>query len=478
MKRHLRYIRALPVPLGLALVMSGCAVGPRYATPETPSIVLASPQAAEVMQPLEKGAEARPAPWWTFFEDEGLARWVEAALAHNHDIRRAQANLLAARAIFDERQLDRLPGITSSAGYTRSVRQQPGTGGQPVRTLAESWQAGFDVQWEIDLFGRLDRLGRSAMAHAEASQAELELARLSIAAEVARVWFEAQGLRRQLEVAELETESWRQTVSLAEAGTRAGAGLPEDVENARAHLLRSEAAIAPLQAALQKARYRLDVLAGQRPGEGLAEFASLPARPSALQLPVGDADRLIRHRPDVVRAERLLAASVEDVGAATADLYPRLNLGGFIGFFALRGGDLGSAASRAFELAPGLTWPAWRLGNARARLRGAEAISQGALAGYEQALLRAQEDVENAVTELAEQQRHLALLLKAARHAQAAFEIAGKRYRAGAGPYQAVLENQRALFQTKQQIAQAETASYLHVVALYKALGWGAGKHV
>lgn len=460
-----------------AFVVSGCAVGPRYTEPETPPIVLASPS-VEVVLPTVGSFEAMPARWWVFFKDEGLTQWVDAALAHNHDIRRARANLLAARAIFDERQLDRLPGVTSAAGYTRSLSQQPGGGGPPVRTLSESWQAGFDVQWEIDLFGRLDRLSRSAMAYAEASQAELELARLSVAAEVARVWFEAQGIQRQLEVAEQEADSWRETVSLAEAALRAGAGLPEEVENARTNLLHSEAAIPTLTTALQKARYRLDVLAGRRPGQGLADPAALSAAPHALQLPVGDADRLIRRRPDVVRAERLLAASVENVGAATADLYPRLNLGGFIGFFALRGGDLGSAASRAFEFAPGLSWPALRLGNARARLRGAEAISQGAFAGYEQTLLRAQEDVENAITELIGHQRHLAFLLKSARHAQAAFEIADKRYRVGTGRYQAVLENQRALFQTKQRIAQAETASYLHVVALYKALGWGAGQPV
>ncbi len=465
MKTYSRYAWVLAA----ALALSGCTVGPRYVQPGTPPIELASPQTAQL---VAGQAGTMPADWWTFFEDEGLTRWIEAALAYNHDIRRAQANLLTARAVLDERRLDRLPGVTSGVGYTRGIRQQPDTNGRSARTLSESWQAGFDVQWEIDLFGRMNRLSQAAMARAEAGQADLELARLSIAAEVARTWFEAQGLRRQRRVAAQETANWRETVRLAEANARAGAGLPEDLENARANLQRSESAIPPLAAALQQAHYRLDVLAGQRPGKGLAEPGELPAEALALQLPLGDVDRLIRHRPDVARAERLLAASVEDVGAATADLYPRLNLGGFLGFFALRGGDFGNAASRAFSLAPVLDWPALRLGNARARLRGAEALSQGARAVYEQSLLRAQEDVENAVTRLVEHQHHLASLLQSARHAQAAFEIADKRYRAGAGSYQAVLENQRTLFQLKQQIAQSETNSWLHAVALYKALGW------
>ncbi|WP_418646577.1 efflux transporter outer membrane subunit [Thauera butanivorans] len=458
----------------LATALTGCAVGPKYVKPDTPAVVLASPQTVELAasQAMDSSA-TMPADWWRFFEDEGLARWIETALSHNHDIRQAQARLLGARAVFDERRLDRLPGVTSSAGHVRGIQQQASNDGR--RRLSESWQAGFDVQWEIDLFGRLDRLQQAAMARAEASRADLALTRLSIAAEVARAWFDAQGHRRQLDVARQEADNWRETVRLAEASQRAGAGLPEEVESARANLLRSEAAIPPLTAALQQARYRLDVLAGRRPGQARAELpdpAETRFAPLATQLPLGDVKHLILARPDVIRAERLLAASVENVGAATAELYPRLDLGGFFGFFALRDGDLGSAASRTFQAAPTLSWPALRLGNARARLRAARAQSEGLLAVYEQVLLNAQEEVENAITTLAEQQRQLAVLLQSAGHAQAAFDIAGKRYRAGAGSYQAVLESQRTLFQLRRQIVQEETGSQVQVVALYKALGW------
>ncbi|MFT0850305.1 efflux transporter outer membrane subunit [Achromobacter sp. F4_2707] len=457
----------------LTSALAGCTVGPHYVRPQPSSIVLASPQAAEF---VATEADTMTTEWWRVFEDEDLNQWINAALAHNHDIRQAQANLLAARAVFDERRLDRLPGLTSGADYTRGIQQQVSNSGQ--RTLSESWRAGFDVQWEIDLFGRLDRLKDAAMARAEASEAELEMMRLSIVGEVARTWFELQGYRRQLEVARQETDNWRETVRLAQASLRAGAGLPEDVENAQANLLRSEAALPLLTASVQQMRHRLDVLAGQRPGHGgLPDPTAVRAAPLAAQLPLGDVSQLILARPDVVQAERLLAASVEDVGAATAELYPRIDLGGFLGFFALRDGDFGSAASRAFQIAPAVSWPALRLGNARARLRGAEALSDKAWARYEQALLNAQEEVENAVTQLAEQQRQLAALLRAGQHAQAAFEIADKRYRAGAGNYQAVLENQRALFQVRREVAQQEAIAQTRIVALYKALGLGALPH-
>ncbi len=461
-------IHTLSAILAAGIALAGCTVGPQYAQPVSPSIELASVQKTQFRTVGDQAA------WWTFFEEDGLTQLIAVALAHNHDIRQAQASLWASRAILDERRLDRYPAVTAQGGYQRSIEQQPGSSGEPQRLSSEVYRAGFDAQWEIDLFGRLHRLAQSALARAEAAQAELELMRLTIAADVARSYYERAGLQRSLDVARAQVQSWGETVQLIQTRVELGSGLPEDYESARTNLLRSEAAIPALLAAVQASQYRLDVLTGQRPGQVHAGSHAPAPAPLVGRLPLGDVDSLIRNRPDVVRAERLLAASTEDVGAATADLYPRLNLGGFIGFFALRGGDLGSA-SRAFEIAPSVSWPAFHLGNAQARLRGAKALSGGALARYEQALLQAQEEVENAVTGLARHQESLASLLQSASHGAVALDIATKRYRAGSGSYTAVLENQRALFQIQQEIAQAETASYIKAIALYKALGWGIG---
>lgn len=462
MKKYQAWI----VILSAGTLLAGCAVGPQYAKPVTPPIALASKQTGEF------NASVHLAPWWTFFDEQRLTQLISTALTHNHDIRQAQANLRSSRAVFDERSLDRLPTVTAQAGYQRGIAQQADANGKPERRLSETWRAGFDAQWEIDLFGRLNRLSQSAQARSEAAQAELDLIQLTIAADVARAYYEGQGLQRRLDVARAQAQSWRETLKLVQARVGLGSGSPEERENARANLLRSEAVIPPLAVALQQMRFRLDVLTGHRPGHTTVEANAPSPAPLARQLPLGDVDSLIRNRPDVVRAERMLAASTEDVGAATAELYPRLSLGGFIGFFALRGSDLGSA-SRAFEIAPSISWPALRLGSARARLHGSQALSDGALARYEQSLLQAQEDVEHAVTQLTQQQARLASLLQSATHGAAALNIAMKRYRAGSGNYMAVLENQRAMFEIRHELAQAETASYIHVIALYKALGWG-----
>lgn len=457
--------------LALPALLAACAVGPDYQEPALAPIRLHSPQAAQFGVQEEAVAAAE---WWRFFDDPVLAQYVQAALEHNHDMRRAWANLQTARAAFDERQHDRLPDVSVQASHQRGRQQQAGAQGEAERVSTRSYRLGLDVQWEIDLFGRLARLSEAALARAQASEAQWRQVRLSIVAEVAYAYFEGLGLHRQLAEAKARAASWRETVALAQAKVRAGNGLEDELENARSQWQISQADIAPLRAALQQAAYRLDVLMGQRPGASAHRFEHLPALPLAARLPLGDVDAQIRQRPDVRQAERQLAASTADIGAATADLYPRLDLAGFIGFFALRGADLGSAA-RAFDIAPVATWPSLRLGSARARLRAAQAAGDGALAAYEQTVLRAQEEVENAVSGLVEHQRRVRALVQAAAHAQAALDLAQARYRAGAGSYLAVLENQRTLFALRGEVAVAESHSYANVVTLYKALGQGAG---
>lgn len=454
--------------LALPVLLAACAVGPDYQEPALAPIRLHSPQAVQFGVQEEAVAAAE---WWRFFDDPVLAQYVQAALEHNHDMRRAWANLQTARAAFDERQHDRLPDVSVQASHQRGRQQQAG---EPERVSTRTYRLGLDVQWEIDLFGRLARLSEAAQARAQASAAQWRQVRLSIVAEVAYAYFEGLGLHRQLAEAQARAASWQETVALAQAKVQAGNGLEEELESARSQWRISQADIAPLRAALQQAAYRLDVLMGERPGASAHRFEHLPALPLAARLPLGDVDAQIRRRPDVRQAERQLAASTADIGAATADLYPRLDLAGFIGFFALRGADLGSAA-RAFDIAPVATWPSLRLGSARARLRAAQAAGDGALAAYEQTVLRAQEEVENAVSGLAEHQQRVHALVQAAAHAQTALDLAQARYRAGAGSYLAVLENQRALFALRGEVAVAESYSYANVVTLYKALGQGAG---
>lgn len=208
MKRSYPNLSRLALALAVGTGLAACSVGPDYQRPQSPPPRVASEHLGEF------SGERREAPWWSFFDDPQLVRLVDQALARNHDIREARANLRSARALFDDRWLDQLPQVTSQAGYSRSIEQQLDYDGEPRRRLAESYRAGFDAQWEIDLFGRLGRLSEAALARAEAADADLRLVRLSIAADTARAYFEIQGYQRRLDVARAQVRSWRDTLEL------------------------------------------------------------------------------------------------------------------------------------------------------------------------------------------------------------------------------------------------------------------------
>ncbi len=467
MKRSYPNLSRLALALAVGTGLAACSVGPDYQRPQSPPPRVASEHLGEF------SGERREAPWWSFFDDPQLVRLVDQALARNHDIREARANLRSARALFDDRWLDQLPQVTSQAGYSRSIEQQLDYDGEPRRRLAESYRAGFDAQWEIDLFGRLRRAAEGAAARSEAQAADLAQARIVVVAEVARNYFELRGAEQRLAVARANLDSQRDSLRVIQAMVSAGRGDEGDLASARADLETVQASVPLQETARRLALYRLAVLAGLRPVE-LGELdAATPRPPLAARLPIGDVGALLSRRPDIRAAERNMAAANADVGVATAELYPRIDLGGFLGFVALRGADFGSASSRAFSVAPGVNWPALHLPTALARKRAAQARSQGEVARYEQTVLRAVEELEGALTQYGQTQQRLGNLAQAAAHSARAAELARLRYREGGTPYLTVLDAQRTQLRAQDAVAQAETASYTSLIALYKALGGG-----
>ncbi len=447
-------------------MLCACAVGPRYEAPKPPTVHIASPE----QQQFDADAVLRN--WWRQFEDPQLDALIERELASNHDIRIAQARLLEARAALREAELDRWPAVTAGAFKTRSLAQGNGIPAE-VRTLAQSNRVGFDASWEIDLFGRLQRLNEAATARAEAQAADLEQVRIVAVAELARNYYEMRGAEQRAAVTQRTLSSLQDTLRITEAQVTGGRGLAGDLASQRALLASTQAQLPVLKTARLQAMHRIAVLAGLQPSELEPMVAPMPLSPLSKRLPVGNLSDLLRRRPDVLQAERSLAASTADVGAITAELYPRLDIGGFLGFFALRGSDLGGSASRAFSLNAGLGWPALRFGSVRARLRGAEARTQGSLALYEQTVLRAIEEVENALTAFGQNQERLQGLVAAAEQSARASALAEARYREGAAPYLEVLDAQRTLMRAQDAVAEAEAASYMGLVALYKSLGGG-----
>ncbi|MFN3514685.1 MAG: efflux transporter outer membrane subunit [Phenylobacterium sp.] len=450
-----------------ALVLAACAVGPDYKAP------IVAPAEFRNADPAVY-AQANPeAAWWRGFEDPVLDDLIAQALVANTDLRIALARVAEARALFTDARLDQLPRATLLGAYSASEQQQPGSGG--ARVESETYQLGFDAAWELDLFGRVRRGVEAARAEAGAAEASLRDAQVTVAAEVARTYFELRGAQTRLDVARRNLESQRETMRITQVRFDVGRGDPIDAESARARLAATEATIPALIAAERQAAHRLAVLTGQRPGALDARLAEPMTRkaPLARPLPIGEAGDLLRRRPDVQAAERRLAAETARQGVATADLFPRVRITGFVGFLAGDLSALGEGASRAWSATPAVSWPGLDLGGARARLRAQEARTQGALAAYDQAVLRAVEDVENALVAYAQRQAQLRSLTEQAAASRRAAELARIRYREGEIDFLVLLDAERTLLAAEDGLSLAQTALNTDVAALYKALGGG-----
>lgn len=450
-----------------ALSLAACAVGPNYKTPDTAPAVLrnADPAAFVAANP--------EAAWWRQFEDPVLDQIVTRALSSNLDLRIALARVAEARALFTDQRLDQLPRIGVAGGSVQSRQQQPGSG--EARVESETYQLGFDAAWEIDLFGRVRRGVQAAGAEADAARADLRDVQVTVAAEVARNYFELRGAQARLDVARRNLETQRDTVRITQARFDVGGADPIDILSAKARLSATEATIPTLITAERQAAHRLAVLAGERPGaldDLLAPRAARTA-PFAKALPIGDAGDLLRRRPDVQAAERRLAAQTARVGVATADLFPRVRVTGFLGFLAGDLSSLGEGASNAWSIAPSVTWPGLDMGGARARLRAQEARSDASLALYDQTVLRALEDVENALVSYGQRQAQLRSLSDQAAASRRAAELARVRYKEGGLDFLVLLDAERTLLAAEDAVSVAETGVNTDVAAVYKALGGG-----
>lgn len=453
-------------PSLLALALAACAVGPDYKAPAT--------EPARLDSGLEAKAFDRSrfeSLWWKQFDDPVLNQLVQASLDGNRDLRVAFARLKAARAIRDDVANDQIPVVTSRASSDLGKGQIPGQ--TERRVNSERYDLGLDMAWELDLFGRIQRQIEASDAQEAAAEADLQQLQVSLIAELVDAYGQLRGaqLREKIAVANLKTqhESRDITVTLRDAGV----GNELDVVRADARLAGVEATVPQLQAAQVRAQNRIATLLGQRPNALSVDLSPKALPAIAKALPVGDPGELLRRRPDIRSAERQLAAATADVGVATADLFPRVSLSGFLGFTAARGSQIGSAASNAWALGPSITWAAFDLGSVRARLRGAKANADGALATYEQQVLLALEESSNAFSDYGKRQQRLLALMRQSDASRKAAELASVRYREGTVDYLVLLDAERERLSAEDAQAQGEVELYSGIVAIYKALGGG-----
>ena len=454
---------AIVAVLTSSTFFAGCAVGPHYKAPQPAAVKF---HGADPNLLAEKPLDAR---WWGQFEDPVLDSLMDRALAANNTIRIARARLAESRAVFDERKLDRVPTVTVDGSYQYTKEQIPGFGDQ--RQVVNTFRSGFDAFWEADLFGRVRHGVAAARAENQAVDADLHDVQVSVVAELARNYFELRGAQWQLAVAQRSLTNQRETLRLTQLRRDAGVGEEQDVASAAARVAAIEASIPSIEFEITRTQYHLAVLTGTRPGDLNADLTPHEYPAIAKVLRIGDPGEMLKRRPDVRAAERRLAAATERQGVATAGLFPQVSVSGFVGFLAGRGSTFFTGDSRAYSVTPGLSWSAFDLGRARARVRGSSAATDEALATYEETVLRALEETESSFASYHAEQARLIKLNDQARESKRAADIARLRYREGVIDFLSLLDAERTQLQAEDAVAQSERDVYVAVIAMYKALG-------
>lgn len=454
-----------------AMLLAGCAAGPNYQRPNVP--VVASGPFVDPGTTAVSRADAE-GQWWRLFHDPVLDRLVLEALAHNTSVRIAAGNLRRARAVLSEARVQRLPSSDISGSYTRQrVGNSPAFESEGSQDI-NFFTLGFDAAYEVDLFGRVGRSIEAARGDEAAAAAALDAARVAVAAETARTYAAACGYAAQADVARETARLQESTLQLITRLFEAGRGTVRDVDQAVVLAENAKAQVPSFEAERRASLYALATLTGQPP-EQLDAAAAACTRPPSVQtlIPVGDGAGLLARRPDVRQAERKLAADTARIGVETAALYPSIRLLGSASLGAQSIGNLTNRGSFSFSLGPLISWTFPNIGEARARIRQAEAGAAISLAQFDDTVLTALKEVEQALARYAGELDRNAALRKAEASASNAARITELRFNAGRDNLLQRIDAERERAASRAALAQSNAALAEAQVSLFKALGGG-----
>ncbi|HEX7813738.1 TolC family protein [Dyella sp.] len=449
-----------------ALLLAGCAsVGPNYHAP------MEQPVALQGIDANRQSSQDFQARWWEQFNDATLNTLIQRAAKNSPDLQIAQARLREARAELGVAKADQWPTVNTGIDYSKSVEQQPGFTTQ--RVPVQTYQAGFDASWEVDIFGGVRRSVEAAKAQAQGADASLQDAQVTLFAEVARNYFDLRGTQLRIDVAKRDIDNQEQSLKLIQARLDVGTGSEQDVASAKARLAQVQAQLPQLQTQARADEFRLAVLLGQRPGELDVDLSPVNFKPIDVTLPIGQAGDVLARRPDVRAAERAYAAANARIGVAKADWFPHITLGGFLGFLAGRSNDFGSPQTRAWSLAPSISWSGLNVQRVNSNVKASEARADEARATYQRTVLLAVEDVDNSLTAYNLQRQRVEKLFEQAQQSRRAAELAKIRYSEGATDFLEWLDAERTQLTAEDALAEGEAAINVRAVAIYKSLGGG-----
>lgn len=464
--------RRLPLALLGCVLALGCAVGPDYEMPEP-----ALPDAwhLELTRGLEAG-EADLRTWWTALDDPILSELIGRAGRGNLDLRVSLARVMEARAARGVARGEWFPSADASGSYLeRQVTEGLASFVSPDGSRSfEIYDLGVDASWEIDVFGRIRRSTESAQANLMASVEDYRDVLVVLYADVARNYVELRALQERLHYAVSNAQTQRETLQLTVDRNRAGLAADLDVRQAELNLATTEAFIPSLERAIGQTIHLLGVLLGEAPAALYAELREpMPIPEPPERIVVGLPANLLRQRPDVRSAERQLAAQTARVGVATADLYPRFSLVGSFALSAVNAAEFFTKGSTTYGVGPTMQWNLFNGGRIRNLIRAEDARTEQALARYEQVVLVALQDVEDAILGYEQEEARRAALERSVAAAQESVELVKTLYRTGLTNFQNVLDMERSLTQQQDRLAESEGLVVQNLIRLYRALGGG-----
>jgi NodT family efflux transporter outer membrane factor (OMF) lipoprotein len=464
----------LPLLAASFLVVAGCTLGPNY-HPAPPSPGAEAPRVSESAS-AETAAEP-PDDWWRLYHDPSLDKLLDEAFKANTDLRAAEANLQASRAVLDVARDAWFPQTKAEIASTRGrdaatdeILQLTGRRSQTI------WihEAALSVGYELDYLGRVRRSVESARADAEAVAAAQDSVKITVAAETARAYAQVCALGEQLEVARHSLEIVSREADITVNRNEAGANSKFDVVRAQGLVAQVRASIPPLEGQRRSALFQLAALLGRTPTMAPTEVNQCVTPPRLTDLiPVGDGATLLKRRPDVRQADRRMASATARIGVATADLYPQITLKALYGSVTSDIHEFTSADAVTWGVGPSVSWTFPNMAGPRARVRAAKANAAAALASFDSVVLQALKETEQALSTYGSELDRRQALSDAQEKAHQAFDMAHDQFLAGSLSNLDLLTTEQSLVAADAAVATSDAALIQDQIAVFRALGGG-----
>ncbi len=455
--------------LGAGLVLAGCASVPPYQPPTspTPQAYKEAPVAGALWLPAVPADTLDRGAWWTLFGDLDLDRLAARVEVSNQTVAAAVAAYAQARTLVHEQRAGLLPSL----GLSASARRSGGSGSGSNASSGSSLQAGLDASWEPDLWGRLRGGVDAAGASAQASAADLAAARLSAQGQLATAYFSLREADAEIALLQSTVEGYERAFQITQNRYAAGVVARTDVLQAQTQLANTRASLASLRGQRGRHEHAIAVLVGEAPGD----FALAPAawRDVAATIPLGVPSLLLQRRPDIASAERAVAAANAQIGIQRSAYFPSLALSGSVGRGGSRVSDLFGASGALWSLGVSVAQTLFDAGATRARVEGAEAGRDAAVARYRQTVLGAFQSVEDQLSTLRAAAEQEVFQREASAAADAIEMQTLNRYRAGQLGYTDVVTAQVSALNARRALLQLALARQVAAVSLIQALGGG-----